>query len=113
MERNPNLPTVDKLIKNRVYRLESRNLSFGVWNGKGEFIGIRTKCNNELLDSEIHYDVLDSETHYDVDETHGTVENAEDLGISVPPYITIQNEKVKERMLIQFLKEIEEQYGEK
>ena len=74
MQRNPNLPKPEDLITGRVYRLDCRNLSYGAWNGKDGFIGIRTKFNDRFLDTEFHWDC---------DPYHGTVSNAEDTGINV------------------------------
>ena len=39
-----------------VYRLQSRNLDFGVYDGRTGFIGIRTKFDSRFLDVEYHYD---------------------------------------------------------
>ena len=103
MERSPTLPTVETLITNRVYKIESRNLSFGVWNWAGyepnSFTGIRTKFGSSFLDCEIHYDA---------DEKYGTVSDAVDTGIDIPVYIKIQNGKLRDRFLKKFLEEIEE-----
>lgn len=51
-----------------VYRLRSRNLLFGVFNGSTGFIGIREKFGARFLFTEFHYD------------KHGTVLPQEDLG---------------------------------
>jgi len=40
----------------KVYKLISRNLSFGVFDGNTRFIGIRTKCGRRFLDTEDHWD---------------------------------------------------------
>lgn len=102
-ERKDTLPPIEKLIKNRVYKIQSRNLSYGVWNWNGfepnSFTGIRTKFNDRFLDCEIHYDA---------DDHFGTVTDAVDTGIDVPAYIKIQNEKIRDRLLERFLEEIEE-----
>jgi hypothetical protein len=98
MDRSPTLPKPEDLIKNRVYKIESRNLSFGVWDGEQNFVGIRTKFNDRFLDEEVHYDL---------DDHYGTVSDAQDLGIDVPLYIRIQTGAVYERMLRLFLEEIE------
>ena len=39
-----------------VYRLQSRNLRFGVFDGKSGFIGIRLKFNSRFLFREYHWD---------------------------------------------------------
>lgn len=41
----------DELVRGAIYRIRSRNLGFGVWNGEG-FIGIREKFGTEFLDIE-------------------------------------------------------------
>ncbi|HYM79098.1 MAG TPA: hypothetical protein VE377_24195 [Candidatus Dormibacteraeota bacterium] len=50
---------VNELVKGKVYRLNSRGLSCGVWNGEEGFVGIRTKFGNRFLDKEIHWDLSD------------------------------------------------------
>ena len=54
-----------------VYRLDSRNLSHGVYLGGGEFVGIRYKFGDEFLDNEIHFDACFK---------HGTVTQMEPTG---------------------------------
>lgn len=44
---------MDRLERGRVYELQARNFSTGVWNGEG-FIGIRTKFDNRYLFTEYH-----------------------------------------------------------
>jgi hypothetical protein len=73
MYKSKTLPNINECIKRRVYKLRSRNLSYGVWNGKDGFIGIRTKFGDKFLDIEFHWDV-----------GHGTVMDAVDTGIDVP-----------------------------
>jgi len=63
---------VSDLKKGHLYRLTSRNLSFGVWDGKNGFIGIRTKFQDRYLDQEIHWDLSN---HF------GTAKPLEDLGM--------------------------------
>jgi hypothetical protein len=43
-----------------LYRLYSRNLDLGVWDGKEGFIGIRTKFGERFLFKEIHFDLSQS-----------------------------------------------------
>lgn len=43
---------VEELKKGVVYRIRSRNLSCGVYNGSGGFIGIRQKFGSRYLDCE-------------------------------------------------------------
>lgn len=76
-ERYPTLPPMHRLITGRVYKLESRNLSYGMWDGVNGFIGIRLKFHSRFLDTEFHWDV----------EDYGTVEDAVDIGIDVPEAI--------------------------
>lgn len=95
-QRNPNLPPVDQLVKGRVYKIKSRNLKIGVWDGIKGFIGIRTKFREQYLFKELHWDV---------DKLCGTVSNAEDLKIDVPENIEIReisdpiDKKTKRRVL--------------
>lgn len=67
------LPSPEQLIKGRVYKLECRNLSFGVWDGVSGFIGVRTKFGSQFLDTEDHWNI-----------NQGTVRGAEDTGIDIP-----------------------------
>jgi hypothetical protein len=73
-ERRPTLLPMHLLVPGRVYKLESRNLSYGVWDGKSGFIGIRLKFHSRFLDTELHWDCPD----------YGTVEDAVDTGIDAP-----------------------------
>jgi hypothetical protein len=59
------------LQKGKVYRLQSRNLSCGVWDGETGFIGIRCKFGSRFLETEIHWDL---------DENHGTAQAMNELG---------------------------------
>lgn len=68
-------------IKRRVYKLDCRNLSHGVYNGDCEFIGIRTKFGSRFLFAEVHYDASDM---------FGTVRRMEDTGIDVPNDIELR-----------------------
>jgi hypothetical protein len=43
------------LQKGKVYHLQSRNLSCGVWDGEKGFIGIRRKFGSRFLEKEIHW----------------------------------------------------------
>lgn len=72
---------VDQHIKGRVYKIHSRNLSYGVWDGKGGFIGIRQKWHDRFLFTEYHYDVS---------QRYGTVRESKDIGIDVPEYISLK-----------------------
>jgi len=81
MYRSDTLPRVEDCIKGRIYKLRSRNLSYGVWDGKEGFIGIRTKWHDSYLFTEYHYDAS---------EIYGTVADAIDTGIDVPSNIPIK-----------------------
>lgn len=45
---------VEQCVKGRVYELFCRNLTYGVYADRGQFIGIRTKFGDRFLDSEYH-----------------------------------------------------------
>ena len=52
----------NELVDGKVYRLNSRNLSIGVYNSEHKgFVGIRTKFGSRFLDEEIEWD---ADTHY-------------------------------------------------
>jgi len=67
-------------IKGRVYRLHSRNLAFGVFDGYDGFIGIRTKFDDRYLFTE-----YSSERGSEF----GTVIVLADLGIAIPAEVAI------------------------
>lgn len=46
----------DDCIARHIYRIHSRNLSIGVYDGAGGFIGLRTKFNDVYLFTEFHAD---------------------------------------------------------
>lgn len=66
------IPPVNELIKDRIYKIDSRNLGYGKWDGQGAFHGIREKFGSRYLAAELHYHVS---------EAHGTVTAASDTGI--------------------------------
>ena len=66
--------------KRRVYKLISRNLLFGAFDGDTRFIGIRTKCGHIFLDTE---------DHWDTGPPFGTARPEEDIGIDVPQEIIL------------------------
>lgn len=80
MERHPDLPLIENLIKGRIYLLQCRNLSFGVWDGDKGFIGIRTKFGSRFLFTELHWDA---------DQNFGTVAHAVDIGLDIPENIDV------------------------
>ena len=51
---------LDQCEKGVVYRLHSRNLAAGVYDGEGGFIGIREKFDSRYLFTEIHYEASES-----------------------------------------------------
>jgi hypothetical protein len=67
-------------VMGRVYRLHSRNLAFGVFDGYDGFIGIRTKFGERFLDREYSGER---------GSQFGTVTVLADLGIAIPPEINI------------------------
>lgn len=71
---------VTECIKRKVYRIDSRNLSYGVYDGKYGFIGIRSKFG-------IRY--LFTEYHHDQGPPYGTVKPLEDLNIVLPDEIEL------------------------
>jgi hypothetical protein len=60
-----------KLVKGNLYRIKSRNLPYGVYDGAGGFIGIREKFNALYLFTELDWDQ---------GPPYGTVKVLEDLG---------------------------------
>lgn len=79
-------PTKDKLIKGRIYRLQSRNLHFGVYLGGANFtycfLGIREKLGARYLFQEHGHD----------DPAQGTVRSWIDTGIEVPSDIELTDD---------------------
>lgn len=72
---------IGQCVKGRVYKLRSRNLAFGVYDGEGGFIGIRTKFNDRYLFTELHWDCI-----------IGTVRNQVDTGVDVPSDIEVKED---------------------
>ena len=62
---------LDKCIYRHLYRIHSRNLKVGVFDGKTGFIGIRLKFG---------FKYLFTEYHWDQGPPYGTVQPQEDLG---------------------------------
>jgi len=71
------IPLTD-CIKGRVYRVYSRNLLVGAYDGDGGFVGIREKFEQEYLDTEYHTDRGE------------TVSPVKDLGVDVPKDIELK-----------------------
>lgn len=67
-------------VKGRVYRLHSRNLRIGVFDGCDGFIGIRTKFDDRFLDTEYSGER---------GSYFATAAAVEDLDVDVPPEIPI------------------------
>jgi hypothetical protein len=74
---------LEQLQRGRVYRLQSRNLECGVWNGKNAFIGIRTKFGLRFLDMEIHWGLSKTFGTAQALETMGTIPESISLNISL------------------------------
>jgi hypothetical protein len=72
---------IGQCIKGRVYKINCRNLSCGVYNGDGGFIGIREKFGDEFLFTEYHWDQ---------GPPFGTVSGQEDTGIDLPPDVEVR-----------------------
>ena len=51
-----NYISLDECQKGGLYKINSRNLSFGVFDGNGGFVGIREKFSNLYLFTEYHWD---------------------------------------------------------
>lgn len=62
------------LREGTVYKLRARNLDFGVYDGKGNFIGIRTKFTSRFLDMECE---RTTSKHF------GTASAMEDVGVII------------------------------
>lgn len=81
-----------------LYRVSSRNLTYGVYNARSKgFIGIRVKFGHEYLFTEYHYDA---------DEFVGTVHPKEELGPC--PYMPQEDNEE----LFYYLKNFEQSLGE-
>lgn len=72
--RNQRVP-LPECVPRRLYKLSSRNLRLGVFDGKTGFIGIREKFGH-------HY--LFTEYHWDTGAPYGTVSGVVDTGIDMP-----------------------------
>lgn len=71
---------LDQCVARRLYKLMSRNLVLGVFNGVTGFIGIREKFRHEYLFTEYHWDT---------GPPFGTVSGVEDTGVELPPNIEL------------------------
>jgi len=70
---------VDQCKKGHLYRIHSRGLILGVFDGKTGFIGIRVKFGSKSLFTEYHWDQ---------GPPYGTVQPQKDLGL-IPDNIEI------------------------
>lgn len=71
---------MDQCVERRMYKLRSRNLVFGVYDGVGGFVGIRQKFDHSYLFTEYHYDN---------GAPYGTVVGVIDTELSVPDHIQL------------------------
>jgi len=71
---------LENCVKGRLYKLHSRNLAAGVFDGKRGFIGIREKFDQRYLFTEYHWD----------SPAFATAKPIEDLGVDVPEDIPVQ-----------------------
>lgn len=69
-------------IRGRVYRLHSRNLERGVYDGEQGFIGLRTKFGHVYLATEYHWET---------GAPHGTASPEADLGLDVPADVPLSD----------------------
>lgn len=81
MNRSDTLPKMEDLVARRIYKIKCRNLSYGMWNGKDGFVGIRYKFGDRFLFTEFHWDT---------GEPYGTVWDAEDTGVDLPEGISME-----------------------
>lgn len=79
-DNEPKIP-IERCIARRVYRIKSRNLSIGVYDGSGGFIGIREKFGDRYLFTEYHWDQ---------GPPFGTVSGHIDMGIDLPKDIPLE-----------------------
>lgn len=69
------------LVKGRIYKIESRNLKYAVYDGALGFTGIRTKFGERYLFTEFHWDK----------GTHGTVSAMQDFQVDLPEGVDSSN----------------------
>lgn len=80
MAANAERVPIDECIPRRLYKLRSRNLTLGVYDGKQGFIGVRHKIGSNFLFTEYHWDQ---------GPPHGTVLGVVDTGIDLPGHIQL------------------------
>jgi len=66
---------LSECVKGRLYKIKSRNLLYGVFDGRDGFIGIRGKFEDEYLFREFHWET---------GAPHGTVSPVKDTGVDLP-----------------------------
>ncbi len=88
-------------VTGALYRIASRNLRLGVWNGEDGFIGVRKKWGDEYLDTELHWDACKS---------FGTAKPIERLPESVPDRIPLEEGSGD---LYEWLQSMREKYEDK
>ena len=71
---------LDQCVQGRLYLLRSRNLPYGVFNGKDGFIGIREKFKVEYLFTEYYNDGV---------APFGTASPMKDTGLDLPAEIPL------------------------
>lgn len=71
---------IDECVPRRLYKIRSRNLTMGVYDGNEGFVGIREKFKHQYLFTEFHWDQ---------GPPHGTVYLVEDTGIDLPEHIQL------------------------
>ena len=80
----PRVP-MDQCIPRRLYKLRSRNLTFGVYDGSEGFEGIRWKFTSSFLATEYHWDQ---------GPPWGTVSGVEDTGVDLPDHIQLGTQEL-------------------
>lgn len=96
-----------KLTRGHLYRIRSRNLPYGVYDGRGGFIGIREKFGALYLFTELDYDL---------GAPYGTVTVKEDLGpvpegIEPAEWLGQGEERDDNMALYKFLSDAEQTHG--
>ena len=79
-EEHPRL-SIEECVTRRLYKIKSRNLTYGVYNGNEGFLGIRFKMGGQFLFTEFHWDQ---------GPPYGTVYGVEDTGIDLPEDIELK-----------------------
>lgn len=76
----PSYILLEACVEREVYELHARHLTFGVFDGRDAFIGIREKFG---------YRFLDSEYHAELNAPHGTAWPTRSVG-TIPEYISLK-----------------------